>query len=106
MCEFTVKQDGKLNVPLFQVEAADWCEYDAFTIESVAFCGNFSPNGRFVQEGMKMSWKTDGSETMAGFEICWTEQPTSEYFEITDGILFCRNRRRWLHNRWERSVRE
>eukprot|EP00492_Amphilonche_elongata_P004309 TRINITY_DN46_c0_g1_i9.p1 TRINITY_DN46_c0_g1~~TRINITY_DN46_c0_g1_i9.p1 ORF type:complete len:518 (+),score=95.37 TRINITY_DN46_c0_g1_i9:86-1639(+) len=89
MCEFTVKQDGKLNVPLFQVEAADWCEYDAFTIESVAFCGNFSPNGRFVQEGMKMSWKTDGSETEAGFEICWTEQPTSEYFEITDGILFC-----------------
>ena len=75
-CTITNPPAIPISVTSFAVEMSTGCVYDYLTMNGVRYCGTVSPEG-VVPDGTPIKWRTDGSVTKAGWELCFPPPPPS-----------------------------
>jgi hypothetical protein len=82
-CTFTPIESGSLECGAFDVENS----YDRIEIDGTRFSGHSlsnCPDGVDVHAGVAFTWRTDGSVTNSGFQICMAGPPTAAQCEAID----------------------
>ena len=65
-CAITFKQGGEVRFDSFDTERS----YDILTIDGTPYSGSTAPAGVTVQESTSATWRSDGSDTQAGWRMC------------------------------------
>ena len=75
-CTITNPPAVPISVTSFSVEghSSGSCAYDHLTVNGARYCGTDSPDG-VVPDGTPIEWRTDGSVTRAGWELCFPQAP-------------------------------
>ena len=77
-CTITNPPAVPISVTFFAVEPKGpdqaTCQYDYLTVNGARYCGTVSPEG-VVPDGSPIEWHADGSETEAGWKLCFPPTP-------------------------------
>ena len=65
-CQFTLAEEGTLDVQSFNTESGD----DFLSVHGVRYSGSSGPSGVAALSGNSISFYSDGSVTGSGFKIC------------------------------------
>ena len=74
-----------ISVTSLAVEVSSGCIFDYLTMNGVRYCGmpTVSLEG-VVPDGTPIEWRTDGSVTKAGWELCFPPPPEDDSYETYD----------------------
>ena len=65
-CAIEISGPGTVSTTTFHTESC--CDH--LTIDGHAYSGTTAPTGMIVSSGTSITWRTDGSDTDPGFELC------------------------------------
>lgn len=82
-CEFTSTTDGTLRVNKFSTEIC--C--DTLEVDGHFYSGNTGPEGLAIAAGESLTFSSDSSITMSGFEICYSSTSSGGAIYAIGGTL-------------------